>query len=170
MKNILLIAFLTAMLFVSAAFSQTGLKLGGAAPAFSAMALDGRTYDLNELKGSVVVVTFWSTRCAICHEEIPKLNQFAGRYGDKKVVFLALSMENEEKIAGYLKNNPFKFEILPNSFGTVLQYADRGKDGNLDMGFPSFFVIDQQGLVRYKASGYDKVPTLNATVSKLLTN
>ena len=169
MKNILLIAFLTAA-FTVTAFSQTGLKTGVAAPAFSAISLDGKTYDLNELRGSVVVVTFWSTRCAICHEEIPKLNQFAGRYGQKKVVFLALSMENEEKIAGYLKSNPFKFEILPNSFGIVLQYADRDKAGNLDMGFPSFFVIDQQGTIRYKASGYDKTVPLDNAIRKLLTN
>ena len=58
---------------------------------------------------------------------------------------------------------------MPNSFGVVLQYADRDKAGNLDMGFPSFFVIDQQGLVRYRSSGFDKTAPLDAAIGKLLT-
>ena len=92
----LLPALLLTVVCSISAFSQTGLKTGAAAPAFSGTTLDGKTYDLNELRGSVVVITFWSTKCAICHEEIPKLNRFGGRYDPKKVVFLALTMENED--------------------------------------------------------------------------
>ena len=78
-------------------------------------------------------------------------------------------MENNEKISNYLKNNPFNFQILPNSFGVVLQYADRDKTGSLDMGFPSFFVIDREGIVRHRSSGYDKTGPLDAAVGKLIS-
>ena len=168
MNRIASIFILTVFLAISAA-AQTSVRVGAQAPVFSAISLDGTTYDLNELKGSVVVVTFWSTKCEICRSEIPMLNRFTERFDPKKVVFLALTMEHEEKIAGYLKSNPFKFNILPNSFGVVLQYADRSREGNVEMGFPSFFVIDQQGTVQFKTSGYDRTPSLDAAISRLIT-
>ena len=168
MIRILSIIFLSVVLTISA-LAQKSLKIGGAAPEFTGTSLDGKPYDLNDLRGSVVVVTFWSTRCQICHHEIPKLNRFAGQYDPKKVVFLALSMESEEKISAYLKYSPFNFQILPNSFGVVLKYADRDRSDNLDMGFPSFFVIDQQGLVQYRSSGYDKTTSLDAAINRLVT-
>ena len=63
--RILSILFLTLTLALTA-LAQQGLKTGGAAPAFSLDGMDGNTYDLNDYKGKVVVITFWSSRCAIC--------------------------------------------------------------------------------------------------------
>jgi peroxiredoxin len=167
MNRLASIFFLTIALAASA-FSQSSVKVGSVAPVFAGTSLDGTTYDLNELRGNVVVITFWSTKCLICQQELPKLNTVTDRYNSSKVVFLALTMEDEDKIARFLQRNPFKFQIMPNSFGVVLQYADRDKNGHLDMGFPSFFVIDQEGLVQYRSSGYDKTPELVSHVSQLL--
>jgi thiol-disulfide isomerase/thioredoxin len=64
------------------------LKPGEAAPEFSGQA-SMELYDLDQLHGKVVVLTFWSTRCQICHSEIPNLNRVAERYRGKDVVFLA---------------------------------------------------------------------------------
>lgn len=167
MKHSLYLLFFIVVLALPS-IAQTGVRIGTPAPAFAGTGMDGTAYELGQMRGKVVVMTFWSTRCAICHYELPKLNQFADRFGADKVVLLALSMENEEKINGFLKHNTFKFRIVPNSFGTVLSYADRDRHGNLDMGFPSFFVIDQEGVVRHRASGYDKTESMAAVVGKLL--
>lgn len=167
MNRIISVIALT-VFFAIGAFAQQSIKIGSAAPAFSGTMLDGSPVELKDMRGRVVVMTFWSTRCAICHHEIPKLNAMTLRFDPSKVVFLALSMENEEKISGYIKNNPFKFQIVPNSFGTVLQYADRDRSGNLDMGFPSFFVIDQSGVVQYRSSGYDKSGPLDSAIARLI--
>jgi len=168
MNRILTIIALS-VIFTTAAFAQQSIKIGSPAPAFSGTMLDGSPVNLGDLSGRVVVMAFWSTRCAICHHEQPKLNAMTTRFDPSKVVFLALSMESEEKIAGYVKYNPLKFQIVPNSFGTVLQYADRDRSGNLDMGFPSFFVIDQAGVVKYRSSGYDKTGPLDAAIAKLVS-
>lgn len=167
MKKIALTTVLLSLLAVSG-FSQTGLRVGSSVPAFSASALDGTQYDLNELRGSVVVLTFWSTKCYICQQEFPKMNQVVRNYNSKKVVFLALTMENEAKVEGFLKSNQIASTIVPNSFGVLLQYADRDKRGYLDMGFPSYFVIDQQGVLQHRASGWDKLGQLSSTVDNLI--
>jgi len=162
--------FLLTLVITVSAFAQQSLKAGTAAPDFNAESLDGKIYNLNQLQGKVVVLTFWSTRCAICHSEIPKLNEVVKRYKDKDVVFLALTMENQVKVEPYLKKNPFAFNILPNSFGVFLKYADMDKSGNINMGFPSYFLIDQQGAISLKSNGWDKTATLESQIQQMLVS
>lgn len=166
--KIFAVLFLTCLFAVSS-FSQTILKIGAPAPAFAGVALDGTDFDLNQLRGTVVVITFWSTRCEICHNEFPKLNRLIKSYNGKKVVFLSLTTENEEKIEAYLKKNPLETKIVPNSFGILLQYADRDKHGNLDMGFPSYYVVNEAGNIEFRSSGYDKTAALNSTLDRLIS-
>lgn len=155
-------------LFAAAAISQTSLQVGTSVPVFSASAMDGTQYDLNELRGSVVVLTFWSTKCYICQQEFPKMNQMVRSFDSKKVVFLSLTMENEAKVESFLKSNQVAATVVPNSFGVLLQYADRDRRGYIDMGFPSYFVIDQQGILQHRSSGWDKTGQLSLTINNLI--
>ena len=158
------------LVVTSAAFSQQALRPGETAPGFSGQSLDGKIYDLEQLHGKVVVLTFWTTRCAICHSEIPNLNRVAERYRDKDVVFLAVTMDNEAKIEPYIKRNPFNFTILPNSFGVMLKYADKDRSGNINMGFPAHFLISRKGTIALRTDGWDKAANLDSQISKLLSS
>lgn len=115
------------------------------------------------------MLTFWSTKCEICHSEIPKMNQIVDRYKGKDVVFLALTMENEAKVNPYLRKNPFNYTILTNGFGVVLKYANMSKDGGINMGFPSYFLINKQGAIHLRSEGWDKTQSLDNQISRLLT-
>lgn len=152
------------------AAGQQSLKPGGQAPDFNAESIDGKVFNLNQLQGKVVVLTFWSTRCGICHSEIPKLNEVAKRYQDKDVVFLALTMESPTRIEPYLRKNPFVFNIVPNSFGVVLKYADMDRNGTINMGFPSYFLIDRRGSIALKSDGWDKTARLESQIMQLLSS
>lgn len=163
-----LLLFIIITVSVCAAFGQQNLKPGNPAPNFAAQSLDGTNFNLTDLHGKVVVITFWSTRCAICHSEIPKLNQVADRYKGKDVVFIAPTMENQTKVLPYLKKNPFNFTIVPNGFGMVLKYADLDASGNINMGFPAYFLIDQDGDIVHRSHGWDKTSRLDAQITKLL--
>jgi peroxiredoxin len=164
-STILLLLILTL-----AGFAQQQLKPGHDAPEFAAESLDGRLLNLNQLNGKVVVLAFWSTRCEICRVEIPKLNLLTQRFSGKDVVFLALSVENKARIEPFLRQNPFLFEIVPNSFGIVLKYADMDKKGNINMGFPAYFVINKRGQIELKANGWDKVGNLDDQIMRLLAS
>jgi peroxiredoxin len=158
------------LLVSSLAIGQQALKPGEVAPEFSGASLDGTQYDLQQLQGKVVVLTFWSTRCEICHSEIPNLNRVADRYRGKDVVFLAVTMDNEAKVSPYLKKNPFNFTILPNSFGVMLKYADKDRAGNINMGFPAHFLITRKGTIALRTDGWDKAANLDQQISKLLSS
>ncbi|MGD9629559.1 MAG: TlpA family protein disulfide reductase [Pyrinomonadaceae bacterium] len=152
-----------------AAYGQQNLQVGQPAPDFVAQTIDGQTINLKDFQGKVVMLTFWSTKCEICHSEIPKMNQIVDRYKGKDVVFLALTMENEAKVNPYLRKNPFNYTILTNGFGVVLKYANMSKDGGINMGFPSYFLINKQGAIHLRSEGWDKTQSLDNQISRLLT-
>ncbi len=166
MRN-LKVLFVAAVLSATL-FGQQQLKPGQSAPDFAAQTLDGRPVNLTDLHGKVVVMTFWSTRCAICVAEIPKLNQIAQRFKQKNVVFLALTMENNSKIEPFLRKNPFDFNIIPNSFGVVLKYADMDAGGRINMGFPSYYLIGKSGRIELRDDGWDKTAKLDSQITNLL--
>ena len=158
------------LVFSTSLYAQQVLRPGEFAPAFSGQGLDGANYDLQQLQGKIVVVTFWSTRCEICRVEIPHLNRVAERYRGKDVVFLAVTLENEAKINPFLKKNPFAFTIVPNGFGVMLKYADRDRAGNVNMGFPAHFLIGRKGTIAHRTDGWDKAAAIDAQISRLLAS
>ena len=162
-------ALLLTFVLAAGALAQQNLQIGQTAPDFAATTIDGQPVSLKDLQGKVVVLTFWSTRCEICHNEIPKMNQIVDRYRGKDVVFLALTMENSAKVQPYLRKNPFSYTILTNGFGVVLKYANMTKDGAINMGFPSYYVINKDGQIDHRSEGWDKTASLDARISKLLT-
>ena len=166
-RMLFFISSIALSLAVSAS-SQSALRIGSIAPQFSAVSTTGTQYNLAELRGKVVVITFWSTRCPICRVEMPQLDSLVQQHDAKNVVFLAFTTEGEEKIAPYLRSNPFRFITIPNSFGTLLQYADHDRNGAVNMPYPSFFVIDTQGRVQFRAKGYDKTAELNSVLQQLM--
>ena len=152
--------------FSAVSFAQQGV--GVSAQNFSQTNLNGENVELDGLKGKVVILTFWSTKCRICISEMPKLNRLVDKYQGDDVEFLGLTMNNQGMVERFLKKKSFKFNILPNSFGVVLKYAPRDSRGRLNMGFPAHFVVDQSGKVILMTSGFKKSEKLDTTITHLL--
>ncbi len=159
-------------LFLFLAFSTTSFgqqtRVKSKIENFSVTSLDGTTFDLAALKGKVVLLTFWSTKCPICHSEIPKLNKLAQEYRGRNVVFLGLTMEKSNIVEKYMKKTNFDFTIIPDSFGMVLKFGDKSGDGTISMNFPAHFLLNQNGEVEVKTNGFDKTDMLDSRISKLL--
>ncbi len=167
MNNIKILFCLALILaFSSLSFGQKNKPV---AEHFTAVSMSGETIDLESFRGKVVVLTFWSTRCEICKSEIPKLNAMVKNFKGKDVIFLALTADNPAKVESFLKSKPFYFNILPNSFGVLLKYADRDGAGNINMGFPAHFLLNQEGEIVLKTNGFDKAETLSSQINRLLT-
>lgn len=161
------ITLLLVLVFSVAGFGQK-YKTKPAAENFTATSLNGQTFDLAALKGKVVLVTFWSTRCLICASETPQLNELAAGYKGKNVVFLGLTTDDAGKVKSFIKKKPFNFNLLPNSFGILLKYADRDGDGNVTMGYPAYYLINQTGGIELKTSGSNKKEKITTEINRLL--
>ena len=51
----------------------------------------------------------------------------------------------------------------------VLKYAQKDGDGNISMGFPSHFVINQKGEIELKTNGFDKSSAIESQIKRLLS-
>jgi peroxiredoxin len=160
------LAFIFAFSTVVSAFALESEK--PAAKNFSLPALDGKIIDLQEQRGKVVVLTFWSTICPICHSELPKMSRLVDKNAGREVVFLALTMENESRVGAYLNRRPFKSVVIPNSLGVLMDYSSKDQNGNFNMGFPSYFVINQSGEIEMSASGRNKIGAVDDQINHLL--
>jgi peroxiredoxin len=149
------------------AFGQQ--TVGTEAHNFTKTTINGEEIELEKLKGKVVVLTFWSTRCEICVAEMPKLNNLVSKYENQDVVFLGVTLNNQAMVEKFLKKKSFNFKIITNGFGVLLKYADRDSQDRLNMGYPAHFIIDQQGKVILKMIGFKKSEKIDQTVGKLLT-
>src|SRR5215510_11342899 len=67
-------------------------------PSFKLQGLDGKVYDLAELRGSVVLVSFGATWCAPCSSELRMLDELLSEYHGEPVKFFWVSIERPEEV------------------------------------------------------------------------
>jgi len=105
-------------------------------------------FQMSDLKGKTIVLTFWATWCTPCRELDPLLAQVLQEYvGRKDLAFLTLNTdEDESRVLPFLQR-----QHIP---GTVL-FAD-GLDDFYDVhSLPTLVILDRAGKVTYRAEGFD---------------
>jgi thiol-disulfide isomerase/thioredoxin len=109
---------------------------------------DNQGYQLNiqSLEGRVVLVNFWATWCPPCVEEIPSLNRLQSHYNKQQVRIISVDFrESAEEIGAFLQKIPVDYPILLDREGrTSLAWRV--------FSFPSSFIIDREGQVRFSAN------------------
>lgn len=91
---IALLAFIAA----SQPLYANDLLVGKPAPAITLNTLDGKHIHLSDLRGKVVILTFWATWCDPCREELPLLSQYAREHVNQGLVVLAFSLDTPDQI------------------------------------------------------------------------
>ena len=104
--------------------------------------LDDGKFTIDELKGNVVFVHFWFTRCATCIAEIPSINQLHKLYENKNVKFLAISFNDKNIIEAFLKKHGEFLGIHTSIEQKKLESIFCVLDG-----YPLNLVLDKTGIV-----------------------
>jgi len=115
---------------------------GSAAPAFSVRTIEGRTISSADLKGKVVVLSFWFIGCPACLDMEPKLNAFKAKFAaNDDVVFLAMTADPAGNVRKYLSKERFDY----------IQAADAkdAMDSFVFGVYPKNIVIDRTGTIVY---------------------
>ena len=81
------------------AHAGNDLKVGAPAPPITLTTLDGRHIATRDLRGKVVILTFWATWCEPCREELPLLSRYARHHANQGLVVLGLSLDTPEQLA-----------------------------------------------------------------------
>lgn len=75
------------------------LTLGQLAPPITLTTLDGHRIATADLRGKVVIVTFWATWCVPCREELPLLSRYASAHKSQGLVVLGFSLDTPDQLA-----------------------------------------------------------------------
>ena len=120
---------------------QAAPAVGGSAPDFSAVALDGTPISLSGLRGQPVWLVFGATWCANCRAEAPDVESVAAEYRGKVAVVSIYIGEPATTVQGYASRLGL----------TTPQVADGASQigaAYAISGVPAHFFIDASGTVR----------------------
>jgi thiol-disulfide isomerase/thioredoxin len=78
--------------------AANALRIGAPAPAADLVTLDGRKIVTTDLKGQVIILTFWATWCGPCRQELPLLSAYATAHAGQGLTVLGLSLDGTEDL------------------------------------------------------------------------
>ena len=123
--------------------------------------LDLNDVDLTNKKGNIMIINFWATWCAPCKREMPSLEKLTNKYPEIKVYAINTEKPNKLKIRDFFRTiDVASLETYYDpDFRLVKQFKMRG--------LPTSILIDKEGNVIDKSSGYEEGME-NKYLSKLL--
>jgi peroxiredoxin/Flp pilus assembly protein TadD len=135
------------------------------APDFSFTSSEGEYISSDDLRGKVVVLDFWGTWCPPCVESVPELRNLQKRYSkEPSFVLIGISSDHDEEAwREFTAKNKM---VWP-------QYLDKDHRIQRAFGvhaFPTYIVIDHEGIVRYQSIGlsWQRSASLSDAVGKLV--
>ncbi|OYV28977.1 MAG: alkyl hydroperoxide reductase [Thiomonas sp. 20-64-9] len=76
-----------------------GLTIGQPAPVAVLHTLDGQRLSTADMRGEVVILSFWATWCGPCRQELPLLSQYAEDHAAQGLRVLGFSLDGPEQLA-----------------------------------------------------------------------
>jgi len=148
MKKFLLFFCLALLAFPATAES---LKVGDTPPDSLGRGVDGKPIHISELKGKVVVVTFWATWCPPCMKELPILDNIQRQVSTDRLQVIAVNFGQDRKTFWKIKRR-LKDAALMLTRDSRKSVANRYRVE----GIPNMFIINKQGKISAIHVGYSE--------------
>ncbi len=125
--------------------------------------IDGKEFDLKDLKGKVVLVDFWATWCGPCVQEIPHVKDLYQKYNKRGFEVVGISLDNTEDAVRKFNEK----EKLP--WGSIFNDSQKRGESLADyygvISIPLAILVDREGrVVSLNARG----PELTRLLEKML--
>jgi thiol-disulfide isomerase/thioredoxin len=106
----------------------------------------GHLARLDERRSAITLVNFWASWCPPCVEEIPSMNRLAARYDPADFAIVSVNFqESAEEMRAFMRQVEVDFPVLLDSDGAVSHAWGV-------FAFPSSFLVDRNGRVRYSVN------------------
>ncbi|TDQ06481.1 TlpA family protein disulfide reductase [Pedobacter metabolipauper] len=152
MKRTHLLLFLVLLPFVTLAQqdSTTLTKIGDQVPEFSFEAEKGKTVQIKDYKGKLILINLFATWCPPCNIELPLVQKqiWEKHQGNSKFAFFVFGREEGwDKLDPYKAKKGFTFPILPDLKREVFsKFATQS--------IPRNILIDEDGKIIYQSIGF----------------
>ena len=105
--------------------------------------VDGNRFEKRDYTGQVTLINFWASWCPPCVEEIPSLNRLKQKMAGRPFELISINFAEEQStVAEFMRRVEVDFPVLLDLDG---RYA---RDWGV-ISYPSTFVIDARGRIRY---------------------
>ena len=136
--------------------------VGQKAPAFSLTTLEDPTQKVNEkiFKGRVTVLNVWASWCSSCKKEHPIWVELTKKH---PIAVIGVNYHDNLKEAQQWlqkEGNPYQLTIFD-------QYGHFGMDYGV-YGIPETFILDKEGIVRYRHTGPISLQLWHQTILPLI--
>jgi RNA polymerase sigma factor (sigma-70 family) len=159
-------------------FEIRHLSVGKVAPEIETVDMDDKPMQLSEYRGKVVLLVFWATWCGPCMAMVPHERDLATRHAGRPFAVVGVNGDgdiiygpNKEEIDQKAKVKEIiqKKGITWRSFRDYLpkEKVQLSRRWNVDS-WPAVYLLDHQGVIRYKFLGDPGEETLDAAVAKLV--
>ncbi|PKI16674.1 redoxin domain-containing protein [Colwellia sp. 12G3] len=141
--------------------SNAKLTLGDIAPNYLGTDREGNEVNVDELKGKIVIASFWVSWCKHCKNELSILQNLQDQVGSDLLKVVAINYKESHQSYTKLKKQLSALKL-------TLTHDKRGKIGK-NYGVekaPNLFIIGKDGNVIFMDSEYQKTP-VNAIVDVL---
>ena len=142
------IAFIACLLVLSPVISA---KNRPTMPDIQGRSIKGEKISLDDLRGNVVVVSFWATWCAPCKQELKVLNEQLENKKNMGLRILAISVDAPETsadIRGIVNRYKWKMPVMHDKDGSIS--AIHNPRGSV----PFTIYVDRNGRMYMTHSGY----------------
>ena len=133
-------------------------------PGFKLATTTGDIVTLDDLKGKVVLLTFWGTWCGPCRAEIPEFKNLHNKYNKDglEIVGITLTSGPPQRIQSFADQWKIEYLLLTDISANETQIAlrDYGNATNSPItGIPTTFLIDRNGYIvkRYLGPRSEKI-------------
>jgi thiol-disulfide isomerase/thioredoxin len=122
------------------------------APDFTLPTLTGGNITLSELRGTPVVLNFWSIGCSFCRQQLPYLENVANQTEGQVEVIAVNMVDSAESVEIFFgEYEPAMTVALDENAGVFVNYCQNFDNSRGYIPFTLF--IDSEGLVQYKRIG-----------------
>ena len=74
--------------------------------------LEGKSFNLNDYKGNVIILNIWATWCKPCIAEFESLEKVKEKFKNKNIKIVAVSNEDLKLINSFLDKRNFDLEFI----------------------------------------------------------
>ena len=117
------------------------------APNFSFTTEDHQAISNASLRGKVVLLDFWGTWCPPCRESVPTLRDLNKKYSGKAFQLVGVSSDNDEDVWKTF------IQAQHMDWPDYLDASDEVQRAFKIESFPTFIVLDKDGVIRFRQSG-----------------